>query len=273
MMMARRQVGLLAQIENGAVDEAVPLASTLRKCVILGGHASSSELRDWARRELDGYSDDVSDLPKYRILTAPILADGMNAAWRFRRKQISTWDLPDFAEPAYRDGIKMPMGVGELEKLAKRTESIDLQAPGMVDLVYYMNNAEDYNVSFERIYFSVHPTAIDGILDTIRTNLASMVAELRAVGVGDNDIPTSLAADQAFQVVIKKASRSPITINSAIASGPGATASTEHQTLDATDNSPEWVRALRGPWGALVGAATVVGAYAAVAAGTDWWPF
>jgi hypothetical protein len=255
------------------MEEAMPLASTLRKCVVLGGHASSSELRDWARHELDGYSDDVSDLPKYRILTAPILADGMNAAWQFRRKQISTWDLPDFAEDAYRDGIKMPMGVGELESLARHSKPIDLQAPGMVDLVYYMNNAGNYNVSFERIYFSVHPSAIHGILDTIRTNLASMVAELRAVGVGDDDIPTSLAADQAFQVVIKKASRSPITINSAIASGPGVTASAGNQTPYAPDNAPGWARALRGPWGVLVGSATIVGAYAAVAAGAGWWPF
>jgi hypothetical protein len=165
------------------------------------------------------------------------------------------------------------MGVGELERLARHSNPIDLQAPGMVDLVYYMNNAGSYNVTFERIYFSVHPTAIHGILDTIRTNLASMVAELRAVGVGDADIPTSLAADQAFQVVIQKAKRSPITINSAIASGTGVAASAESQAPNATDNSPRWARAVRGPWGVLVGSATIVGAYAAIAAGAGWWPF
>jgi hypothetical protein len=272
--MARRQVGLLAQIEKGALDDSVSLASTLRKCVVLGGQARSIELRDWARRELDGYSNDVSDMPGYRTLTAPILADGMNAAWQFRRKQISTWDLPDFAEEAYRDGVKMPMGVAELEQLANRADSIDLQAPGMVDLVHYMNRVEDYNVTFERIYFSVHPTAIHGILDTIRTNLVAMVAELRAVGVGDDDIPTPLAADQAFQIVIKKASRSPITINNAVASGPGAVASADqHTTPVASDDAPGWVRALRGPWGVLVGVSGVIGAYAALATGLGWWPF
>jgi hypothetical protein len=272
--MARRQVGLLAQIEKGALDDSAALASTLRKCVVLGGQARSSALRDWARRELDGYSNDVSNMPGYRTLTAPILADGMSAAWQFRRKQISTWDLPEFAEEAYRDGVKMPMGVAELEKLASHTDPIDLQAPGMVDLVHYMNRIEQYNVSFERIYFSVHPTAVHGILDTIRTNLAAMVAELRAVGVGDDDIPTPLAADQAFQVVIKKASRSPITINNAVASGPGAIASADQQKPSVPgDDTSGWVRVLRGPWGLLVGGSGIVGAYAALAPGLDWWPF
>lgn len=272
--MAQRRLGLLAQIEQGALDDSVPLASTLRKCVVLGGQARSSDLRDWARRELDGYSNDVSNLPEYRTVPAPMLADGMNAAWQFRRKQISTWDLPDFAEDAYRGGVKLPMGVAELEKLASRTDPIDLQAPGMVDLVHYMNRVEDYNVTFERIYFSVHPTAIHGILDTVRTNLAAMVAELRAVGVGDDDIPTALAADQAIHVVINKASRSPITINHAIASGPGAIASADQQTTPATaDDTPLWQRLLRSPWALLVGGSGIVGAYGALAPGLGWWPF
>lgn len=272
--MARRQVGLLAQIEKGALDASVPLTSTLRKCVVLGGHAGSSELRDWARHELDGYGDDVSEMPSYRTLTAPMLADGMNTAVQFRRKQISTWDLPDFAEEAYRDGVKMPMGVAELEKLAVKAKPIDLQPSTMVDLVHFMNHSGDYNVAFERVYFSVDPTAVHGILDKIRTNLAAMVAELRAAGVGSDDIPTSQAADQAVNVIIKKARRSPITINNAVASGPGAVASADQQTSPPTQGeSPGWIRALRGSWVVLVGLAGIFGAYAAVAAGTGWWPF
>lgn len=44
--MARRQVGLLAQIEKGALDESIPLTSTLRKCVVLviGSDATRSEM-------------------------------------------------------------------------------------------------------------------------------------------------------------------------------------------------------------------------------------
>ena len=79
----------------------------------------------------------------------------------------------------------------------------------MADLVYYMNHGGDYNVSFERIYFSVSPTAVHGILDKVRTNLVGMVAEMRAVGVGNDDIPSTAAADQAVNVIVKNARRSP----------------------------------------------------------------
>lgn len=41
----------------------------------LGGRAGTADLRDWARRELDGYGGD-DDLPDYRVVTVPILIDG-----------------------------------------------------------------------------------------------------------------------------------------------------------------------------------------------------
>ena len=48
-----------------------PLAETLRKCIVLGGRAGSTELRDWASKELRGYYGD-SALPQYRQVPAII---------------------------------------------------------------------------------------------------------------------------------------------------------------------------------------------------------
>jgi hypothetical protein len=68
---------LLERIEQGALDSGTPLADSLRLCVALGGRAGSAELRDWARKELDGYGAN-DDLPDYRVVTVPILIDGSN---------------------------------------------------------------------------------------------------------------------------------------------------------------------------------------------------
>jgi hypothetical protein len=46
MRMARGNPGLLAEIERDALNDTVPLATTLRKCVALGGQARSGELRN-----------------------------------------------------------------------------------------------------------------------------------------------------------------------------------------------------------------------------------
>ena len=39
---------LIAEIEGDALDDHVPVATALRKCVVLGGRSGSEELRDWA---------------------------------------------------------------------------------------------------------------------------------------------------------------------------------------------------------------------------------
>lgn len=53
--VSRRERGLLAEIENDALNDKIPLAPTLRKCITLGGAAKNLELRDWAAQELTGY--------------------------------------------------------------------------------------------------------------------------------------------------------------------------------------------------------------------------
>lgn len=73
--VARADNGLLAQVEDGAPDSSTSLADTLRKGISLGCQAGSEELRDWARRELDGYK--VEDqLPVYWVLPAAVKIDG-----------------------------------------------------------------------------------------------------------------------------------------------------------------------------------------------------
>jgi hypothetical protein len=54
--MARRAEALLAQIERDVLDESKPLKSALHQCVLLGGRTGLVDLRDWATRELRGYS-------------------------------------------------------------------------------------------------------------------------------------------------------------------------------------------------------------------------
>ncbi|MGH3847825.1 MAG: hypothetical protein ACRDS0_41410, partial [Pseudonocardiaceae bacterium] len=69
--MARKRGGLLAQIEADVVDDRVLLLllSLLQKCIVLGGQAGSEKMRDWARRELNGYAG-TDTVPDYRHVPA-----------------------------------------------------------------------------------------------------------------------------------------------------------------------------------------------------------
>ncbi|MFL6108980.1 MAG: hypothetical protein ACJ72L_18625 [Marmoricola sp.] len=251
---------LLSQIEAGALNAKSDLASVLRMCVALGGRSGSSELSDWARKELNGYSGD-GDVPSYRWLNAPLQIDAIEGGRHlYRRKQISTWDLPDFAQETWKEGLRLTFGVGELQRLAKRTGVVDLQPDGMADVMYFMNNHGSYNMVIQRLYFAVQPDAIHGVLDNIRTTLVGLVAEMRTAGVSSKGVPSQKAADQAVQIIVKGRARP--TINTAV--GDGATASMTVQTSHDTEaRIPGWIR---GPWGFTIGAATILSGIAVVVA-------
>lgn len=251
----------MAEIERGALDTSIPLADTLRKCVILGGKSGSEKLRDWASRELQGYRDE--ELPPYRKVPAPIKIDGINPGAQITGQQIPPHALPDPADKHIREEVELRFGVGELEAMLDRdaTKSINLQPAGASKIVTLMNheNPDPYQ-TVTALYWSVSPTAIRGVLDQIRTSLTMLVAEIRAAGPGGDDIPSRSAADQAVSVVVT-GKRSRVSVNTAQASG-GSTAESS-TTPPAEDKKPFWTWKTIGA--AVVGLATIASALIAFA--------
>jgi hypothetical protein len=68
---------LLDQIEQGAVDDAVPIGTLLRKCLVLAHRLNSKPATDWVERELNGYGPD-DELPDYRKLRVLVKAHIIN---------------------------------------------------------------------------------------------------------------------------------------------------------------------------------------------------
>lgn len=267
--MMRDRRSLLEQIEDGALDSRQSLPDLLRKCVALGGMAGSGPLRDWARSELDGYSNG-QELPSYRRVTAPLRIDGMNLRWHVTGQQISRHQLPEFARDAYLDTVDLPFGIAEIERSASAHSSIHLQASGMAEVVTYMNMQADYGSAVHSLYYSVEPTAFYGVLDTVRTNLVALVAEMRAAGVSGDDVPSAIVAEHAVQVVINGAKRSPIQINTSVAQDKSFASVQQSMFPRSESRVPSW---LRGPWAVLVGGATIAAGYAGFAASLGWPPF
>jgi len=255
--MPRREITLLAQIEKDVLNDNVPLATALRKCIVLGGKSGSERLRDWATRELQGYFGQ-EDLPDYRVIGAPLQLDGFSGNYRITGEQLPPSVLPDFAQEHISEEVQLRDGVGALEALGQR-EEIKLMPKLGADLVRVMNGeSDDPYRRIDRIYWNVSPSAIHGVLDYIRTALAQLVAELQAAVSGDDEVPSTEAADQAVNVVVT-GKRSRVNVTTAHSSGPSGLAVA---TTKPEDDSP-WTRSRRV--GAFIaGLATVVGAVAAV---------
>jgi hypothetical protein len=264
--VARGDSSLIAQIENGAVDGLASLAEALRKCVVLGGRSGSEELRDWATRELKGYSV-ADELPEYRRVPAQIQIDGATMTGLVTGQPIARSSLPDFVGEHIREEVEMRDGVGAIEELIRTAETtgdrIKLSLPMGGDVARIMN-ADLQGQRILSIYWAVAPVALHGVLDQIRTALTLLVAELRAHTPENEAVPSADVASQAVQVVVS-GKRHRVSVNTAQAARAPASVDVAPAIRADTDDSRFWTRSRRiGAF--VVGSATIIGAAAAVVA-------
>jgi AbiTii len=261
--MAKQHKSLLSQIEQEALDERQPLSGALRKCVSLGGLAGSSDLRDWATKELRGYSGD-DELPSYRTVGAPIFVDAVKGNVQITGQQIGRMALPDFIRDNVDEKVELHRGIGEIEAMIRGANNgvVQLSLPSGADLATYMNyEAGDPFQHIVSIYWKVSTTALHGVIDQVRTGLVQLVAEIRATTLHEDDVPSAEAATQAVHLVVS-GKRSRVTFTNAQASGQ-ATASVAGDRTE--PESGFWTRG-RKIGAFLVGLATIIGAIAAIIA-------
>lgn len=255
----------MAEIEQAALSDD-PLANTLRKCIVLGGRAGSTDLRDWATRELRGYGGD-DELPAYRKVAAPIKIDGATIQAKISGQQIGPRSLPDFAQEHIAEQVELRDGVGPVEMLAADAEkrgdsSIRLSLPMGADLARYMNSQSgDQTQQIVSIYWDVSIATIRGVVDQVRTTVAELVGELRAGMGGQDQVPSAEITDQAVNVAVY-GHKARVTVTAAQSGTQGA--STAGDQRDALHDEPFWNRS-RKAGAVIVGVATVVAAIVAVA--------
>jgi hypothetical protein len=209
--MSHTRGSLLAQIEAVVLDDTVPLSSLLQKCIVLGGRAGSEKMRDWTRRELNGYEEDET-VPKYRRLPAVLMVVITNSAGHNGRSvrldpavfPTQVHDMLRKKDMDLNDAV-LSGGIGELEALAKQETDEHRFLPSFGGFIAYVLNDQHMvapNSRAAEVYWSVSSASIRGLLVRVRTALAELIAELISLTPQDQEVPDKLAADQAVQFVI-----------------------------------------------------------------------
>ena len=191
-------MGLLDRIESEAMDGDVVKA--LQLCVKLGGHSGSSDLRDWASLELNGYELD-SDVPDYRRINAPLCYDGSTLSERARGVELPISALPESAQEVASENPPLRMSISEIRDRAQSTETVKLSPEWGPELAAYMNQ-NGYSNGIYSIYWSASPAALNSIVVRVRTDLIRLVNEMRPGLEDGQDLPSSDTASQAVNVVI-----------------------------------------------------------------------
>lgn len=235
MWMFRRERQPLDQLEQGVLDDSIPLAGLLRHALVIGGHASSQALQKWALNELKGYEGQPeSAVPDYRRIKAPIQADSSSPFWQRRGETISVLQLPAFTHGRISEDIGIYFGVGQLENMiARATHGVAtrLSLHGAAEIRALMAASEPYrsrNIIIDALYWAVSPLVLQDIVDQLRTRLTQFVAELRSTMPSGEHRPTQEQVHRAFQSInITTGDNSPVTLAAPMAyaeSGSAATA-------------------------------------------------
>jgi AbiTii len=220
--VAKTDQPLLAQIGRDALDDGVPLTTTLRLCIALGAQARNDDLRDWASKELDGYRD--GDVPEYRTIHVPLVIDGVTTTHQIRGQQISSMDLPEFARDVITEELPLAHGVGDLQALVRNAKAagqtaVKMAHPGAAELVKLWNYEQQKSGggTIMALYWDVNIARIEGVLDHIRTTLVRLVSEMRATMSDDATVPSPEQAASAVNVVLNAGKRIQFNINTALA--------------------------------------------------------
>jgi hypothetical protein len=277
--VARHQ-DLLTEIEQGALDSTTELADLLRRCIALGGATGSADLRAWATKELKGY-DAKDEFPPYRTSQALLFLDAGVRGGRIIAQQVPYGLLPDEIRSVLDDDIHIHQAVAEIADIvtAHRKQgdgTVKLSPPNPQDLVALINHnlyqQEDphwralrmpQTQVVERVYWQVNVSHFVAVLDTIRTTLVELVAEMRAGTPAGKALPSAAVADQAFSVAVR-GNRNRVIIQQP---GPGASAAAtaSRGTVSAGNYAEPESFWRRWMWW-IIGIATVVGAVATVLA-------
>lgn len=261
--MSQAHVPLLSQLESDLIG-GQPTADILRKLIVLGGRAESSELRNWASQELRGYADD-SSLPEYRKVQAIIQMDSLVGSMQVSRQTIGPEAFPKEIREQITTEVSFRQGIAEIQSMIKacgEDQSIRLGLPAETMLMRIMSRGSNGARQVTGLYWTVSITVLEGMVDQVKTRLAELLGELRAATPPNREVPTPAETTNAVNIVIN---------------GRGNSVQVAHATLGGTSSTgaggsgdakkierPFWTLGRRV--GAMVvGAATILGTF------LTWW--
>jgi AbiTii len=170
-------VSLLLEIQDAAVGADVSLPVLLRKCQVLAARLGHDPLRDWARSEVEGYSD-VADLPDYRKI-GPLEAVGSFVGGGQFWPQIP---IPRGAVPEDRRdrlfAYQFLQGVAELEPLAAAPPDTAFSIAWPSDDIARYGTRIVQDAVCLAAHVDITPHLIAGVLDTIRNRVLSFSLEI-----------------------------------------------------------------------------------------------
>lgn len=193
----------LREIQKDAVDGSSDLSTLLRKCVVLSARLDHKPLGNWARWELDGYSES-RDVPNYRKFKGVHSFGTFFGAFGsgIKNAPLSLLGLPErfrdgFANPGIRESIQAICSV-----ISSNRNEGTLQWPWPAEACQIFDH-KGYREDLRLVqaWMLVPVSAFVAILDTVRNRVLEFALELEKVDLGaDEAMPQSATKAEISQI-------------------------------------------------------------------------
>ena len=190
-------VKLLDRIEEAAIDGDVVEALLL--CQKLGGDADSLALRNWAKRELEGYPAEVSP-PEYRRVRGQLLGDGAAPGQRLTAVPIPMEALPEASRQEWAQGIPLWNSITEIEKRS-HDERFRWTPSSWGRMLEAINERNQSLVMFDHVYFAASGSALGGVVTAVRSRMVGLVAHLRSSLPDGSQLDPNTASQAVSEVI------------------------------------------------------------------------
>jgi len=180
-------VTLLREIQSAATDSAVEISTVLRKAKILASRLRNPEFGDWVDRELNGYSADCADVPRYREIHG-VVEGNLSDGYRFwDSAPIMTSFLPEefraFGESSY---LRQP--ISEIAAMAASKSEFKAPWPQELAVKY---GAKGYHRGGQCIgaWRVIAHTALVGVVESVRNRVLEFALRIEDAAPDAGDTP------------------------------------------------------------------------------------
>lgn len=170
-------MGLLAEIQSDALDDKVPVATLLRKVMVLASNLDSGILEDWVRHELNGYPNSV-DVPKYRTMGINFKASGADIVRQYNRMPIAQLVVEKAAENSEISTFKCRQAIGtiSIDEINKSDGTLRVNFDNYIPLI--QQQLED-GIALFAFWGEIASSQVYGILDAVRSRVLDFTLVLR----------------------------------------------------------------------------------------------
>ena len=178
---------LISEIIEILSSDSGKLSDALIKTKVLLHKIGHKELVPWVNSELNGYSD-KDTLPEYRVLSAQVLANASNGAYRVTSHPIPMGHLEDHHREAI-ETAEMDQSLAVLEKFTEN-DSGHLQAQIPMESYGILGKGLGNQYQIESAWSEISHTSVLQILIQVRSRLLGFVLEL------NDEFPSELNEEQ-----------------------------------------------------------------------------